>query len=121
MAEYTFQETTLYKKAFKQAKDVFEMTKSFPKEETYSLTDQIRRSSRSVCANYAEAQRKKRYPANFILKLTDCDAENSETLVWLDFALKCNYIKDDMFKELESQNKDIGKLLGHALMNPGMY
>ncbi len=121
MKEYSFQETNIYKKAFKQAMDIFEISKSFPKEETYSLTDQIRRTSRSVCANYAEAHRKKRYPANFISKLTDCDAENSESLVWLDFALACKYMSDDTFIALDSQNKEIGKLLGHALANPGKY
>lgn len=78
MATYNFKDTAVYKKAFSLSMDIFEASKSFPKEETYSLTDQIRRSSRSVCANLAEANRKKRYPANFISKLTDCDAENSE-------------------------------------------
>ncbi len=121
MAEYTFQETNIYKKAFKQAMDIFEISKSFPKEETYSLTDQIRRSSRSVSANYAEAQRKKRYLAHFISKLTDSDAENSETLVWIDFAFACKYITQEKYNEFLLLNKEIGKLLGHALINPQKY
>ena len=77
MREYSFRETSIYKKAFLQAMEIFEMSKSFPKEETYSLVDQIRRSSRSVCVNYAEAHRKRRYQAHFISKLSDCDMENT--------------------------------------------
>ncbi|HEX8562393.1 MAG TPA: four helix bundle protein [Flavobacterium sp.] len=73
--------------------ELFEVSKSFPKEECYSLTDQIRRSSRSVCANMAEAYRKRRYPKNFISKLSDCDAENSETTVWLEFALSVSILR----------------------------
>ncbi|HKZ68777.1 MAG TPA: four helix bundle protein [Anaerolineales bacterium] len=73
--------------AFESAVRIFELTKTFPPEERYSLTDQIRRSSRSVCANIAEAWRKRRYPNNFVSKLSDADAEATETLVWLDFAL----------------------------------
>lgn len=119
--EYTFQETNIYKKGFQQAMLIFELSKSFPKEETYSLTDQIRRSSRSVCANYAEAQRKKRYPAHFISKLTDCDAENSETLVWLDFAIACQYISQEQYEKSIILNAEIGKLLGHALKFPDNY
>ncbi len=86
MAAKNFKQTKLYKLAFEQAMDVFHISKGFPKEETYSLADQVRRSSRSVCSYIAEAYRKMRYPAHFILKATDSDAENSETNVWLDFA-----------------------------------
>ena len=81
-----FKELIVYKKSFSLAMEVYEISKSFPKEEKYSLTDQIRRSSRSVCANIAEAYRKHIYVKHFVSKLTDADAENSETLVWLDFA-----------------------------------
>ena len=87
-----FKELIVYKKAFNLAMEVYEASKSFPTEEKYSLTDQIRRSSRSVCANIAEAYRKRLYIKNFISKLTDSDAENSETTVWLDFALACKYL-----------------------------
>lgn len=121
MSEYAFIETSIYKKAFKQAINIFEMTKSFPKEETYSLTDQIRRSSRSVCANYTEAHRKRRYSAHFIFKLSDCDMENTETLVWLDFAFACKYISETIYNEHLSVNNEVGKLIGHAISNPDKY
>ena len=80
-----FQDLLAYKKGFDVAMEVFEISKSFPKEETYSLTDQIRRSSRSVCANSAETYRNRDYATHFDSKLTDCDAENSETHIWLEF------------------------------------
>jgi four helix bundle protein len=121
MSDYSFRETGIYKKAIKQAMEIFELTKSFPKEEMYSLTDQIRRSSRSVCANYAEAQSKKRYPAHFISKLSDCDMENTETLVWLDFAYSCKYINEEKYNYHLELNSEVGKLLGHAIANPSKY
>lgn len=80
--------------------DIFKLSKSFPSEEKFSLTDQVRRSSRSVCANLAEAFRKRRYPKNFISKLSDCEAEAAETQVWLDFALACNYINQETYEKL---------------------
>src|SRR5687767_13517966 len=88
-------ELEVYKKAFDAAMQIFELTKRFPKEETYSLTDQIRRSSRSVCANLAEAWRKRRYKAAFISKLNDSEGEAGETQVWLQFSVKCGYLKRD--------------------------
>lgn len=86
--------------------EIFHLSKSFPNEEKYSLTDQIRRSSRSVCANLAEAYRKKRYINHFISKLTDCDGENSETNVWLEFALQCEYISQQQYNELTERNQE---------------
>jgi four helix bundle protein len=86
-------ELEVYKKAFAVAMDIFRLSKTFPKEETYSLTDQIRRSSRSVCANIAEAWRKRRYEAAFIAKLSDCESEAAETEVWLQFAVECGYLE----------------------------
>ena len=83
----------VYQKAFEAAMKIFELSKSFPKEETYSLTDQIRRSSRSVCANLAEGWRKRRYEAMFISKLADAEGQAAETQVWLEFAVKCRYLK----------------------------
>jgi four helix bundle protein len=121
MAAYNFKETTVYKKTFGLSMEIFEVSKSFPKEEKYSLTDQVRRSSRSVCANLAEAYRKKRYPAHFISKLTDCDAESSETGVWIDFAFSCKYINETSYKDLISRNEEVGKLLNHMLNNPEKY
>ncbi len=85
----------VYKKAFAAAMTIFELSKGFPKEEVYSLTDQIRRSSRSVCANLGEAWRKRRYLAAFLAKLNDSESEAAETQVWLEFAAKCGYLKRD--------------------------
>ena len=82
---------------------IFEVSKQFPSEEKYSLTDQIRRSSRSVCANLREAWAKRRYPAHFTSKLTDCDGENSETDSWLDFALDCGYLSGQVHDELSAE------------------
>ena len=91
----THRELEVYQKAFDAAMKIYELSKSFPKEETYSLTDQICRSSRSVCANLAEAWRKRRYGAAFISKLSDVEAEAAETQVWLEFAVKCKYLNRD--------------------------
>ena len=121
MGVINLKETKVYKLAFKQAMEIFSVTKGFPKEERYSLTDQIRRSSRSVCANLAEAYRKKIYPANFVLKITDCDAENSETGVWLDFSLACNYIILEQHELFIKRNEEIGRLLSHMRNNPDKY
>src|ERR1700757_1870433 len=86
----------VYKKAFDAAMLIFQESKKFPREETYSLTDQIRRSSRSVCANLAEAWRKRRYKAAFIAKLSDAESEAAETQVWIEFAVACGYLKRDL-------------------------
>jgi four helix bundle protein len=94
---------------------------SFPKEEKYSLTDQIRRLSRSVCANMAEAYRKRRYVNHFISKLTDCDGENSETSVWLDFAFECNYISSEIHKDFTHKSSEIGKLINYMINNPDKF
>ena len=91
----THHELKVYRKAFDAAIRVFELSKSFPREETYSLTDQIRRSSRSVCANLAEAWRKRRYQAAFVSKLSDSESEAAETQVWLEFAAASGYMSDD--------------------------
>jgi four helix bundle protein len=98
--------------AFKTAMDIFELTKSFPIEEKYSLTDQIRRSSRSVCANIAEAWRKRRYEGSFIAKLSDSEAEAAETQVWIEFAVKCKYLEIEKGRTIyHSYNQIIGKLI----------
>jgi four helix bundle protein len=89
----------VYGKAFDTAMQIFELSKSFPKEETYSLTDQIRRSSRSVCANLAEAWRKRRYERSFISKLCDSEGEAAETQVWLEFAVSCGYMQREAAAE----------------------
>lgn len=97
-----FRELRVYEQAFEAAARIFELSKSWPKEERYSLTDQIRRSSRSVCANIAEAWRKRRYRAHFVSKLSDADAEAAETRVWLDFALNCGYIAQEEYASLNT-------------------
>ncbi|MEM5565236.1 four helix bundle protein [Psychroserpens sp. AS72] len=116
-----FKKLLAYQKSFDLAMQIFEISKSFPKEETYSLTDQIRRSSRSVNANMAEAYRKRRYPKHFISKLTDSDGENSETSTWLDFVLKCNYISEIQHTNLTSQNIEVGKLINYMINNPTKF
>ncbi len=103
----------VYQKAFEAAMCIFELSKSFPKEETYSLTDQMRRSSRSVCANLAEAWRKRRYEAMFISKLADSEGEAAETQVWIEFAVKCRYLKRDEATALyKTYSEVIGTLVG---------
>jgi four helix bundle protein len=91
----THRDLDVYQRAFDAAMEIFELSRGFPKEETYSLTDQIRRSSRSICANIAEGWRKRRYPASFQSKLSDSDAEAGETQVWIEFAVKCGYLPRD--------------------------
>lgn len=90
----THRELNVFKLSFEAGMEVFELSKTFPREETYSLTDQIRRSSRSVSGNLAEAFRKRRYPKAFAAKLSDSEGEAAETQVWLEYALKCNYIEE---------------------------
>jgi four helix bundle protein len=105
-------ELDVYKISFDAAMKIFEISKRFPKEETYSLTDQIRRSSRSVCSNQAEAFRKRRYPKSFISKLSDSESEAAETQTWLDFAENCKYIKSAEHNELYATYENIiGKLV----------
>ena len=121
MAAITVKETRVYQLAFELAMEIFEISRSFPKEETYSLTGQIRKSSRSVCICLIEAYRKKIYPAHFVAKVTDSDMENSETSGWLDFALACKYITTQKHQDLISKNSEIGKLLNHMINNPAKY
>ncbi len=108
----SYRELRVYQNAFESAMKIFEFTKSFPAEEKYSMVDQMRRSSRSVCANLAEAWRKRRYPAHFVSKLSDCESEAEETRVWLEFVLRCRYVNQETFNELDS-NYDliIGQLV----------
>lgn len=110
-----------YQLAFNLAKTIFEISKSFPKEERYSLTDQIRRSSRSTCANIAEGYRKRIYPKHFKSKMTDADGEASETQVWIDFALNCKYIDEETHQNLTSKYPEVGKMLGHMIKYPKKY
>ena len=108
----------VYNKAYGLAMEIFQISKEWPKEERYALTDQIRRSSRSVCSNLREAWAKRRYEAHFISKLTDVDGENSETDTWLNFAKDCNYLKIDEYKRLVDECSEIGAMPGSMLKNP---
>ncbi|MCK5493870.1 MAG: four helix bundle protein [Candidatus Omnitrophica bacterium] len=101
----------VYQLAFKSAMKIFEISKKFPKEEMYSLTDQIRRSSRSVCSSISEGWRKRRYSAVFINKLSDSSQEAAETQTWLEFALGCKYIDNRTFKELDEKYEHIFAML----------
>jgi four helix bundle protein len=100
---------------------IFQITKLFPKEEMYSLTDQIRRSSRIVPANIAESYRKRVYPKSFHSKLTDSDAENSETQVWLEFSFKCSYINESVYNEMLNESIEVGKLINYMNLNPQKF
>lgn len=101
------QDLVIYQMAFDAAMRIFELSKQFPYEERFSLTDQVRRSSRSVCANMAEAWRKRRYQAAFIAKLSDCEAEAAETQTWIEFAVKCNYLDVEVGRELYGKYNQI--------------
>lgn len=114
----THKDLEVYELAFETAMEIFELSKSFPKEERYSLTDQIRRSSRSVAANIAEAFRKRRYPKAFISKLSDSEGEAAETQVWIDFALKCKYIDNKMYEKLFDKYDHIISMLVNMIKQP---
>lgn len=112
-----FRSLLAYKKGFELAMEIFEITKTFPKEEMYSLTDQIRRSSRSVCINISESYRKRKYPKHFYSKLTDSASENAETQGWIDFAYACKYINTETKEKLSNKNTEVGKLLAYMMNN----
>ncbi len=116
-----FQDLLAYKKSFELAMEIYSISILFPSEEKYSLTDQIRRSSRSVSANIAEATRKRRYEKHFISKLTDSDSENAETQVWLEYAYACKYIESNDFETLTSKSLEVGKLLNYMMNNPDKF
>ncbi len=111
----------IYRKAYDLAMQIFQLSASFPDEEKYALTSQIRRSSRSVCLNLREAWAKRRYEAHFLSKLSDCDAENSETDSSLDFARDCNYITSEEHQKLTDLLSEVGKMLGSMLVNPDKF
>lgn len=114
MNNSNFTSLTAYNKAFTLAMEIFEISKTFPKEERYGLTSQIRDSSRSVCSSIGEANRKRQYPAHFVSKSSDGDSENTETRVWLDFALSCFYITENAWEKLESKVDEVGRLLSRT-------
>ncbi len=100
---------------------IFLVSKEFPVEEKYALTDQIRRSSRSVSANIAESYAKRIFPKYFVSKLSDADAENLETQTWLEFALVCGYINKEIYDDLFLKSKEVGKLLNYMMNNPAKF
>ncbi len=111
----------VYKQAYALSMEIFNLSKAWPADERYSLTDQIRRSSRSVCANLREAWSKRRYEAHFLSKLTDCDGENSETDTWLDYARDCGYISVEQHAQLAKESEGIGRMLGKMLKDPSSF
>ena len=117
----SFKDLLAYKKAYELAMEIFHISKNFPDEEKYSLTDQIRRSSRSVCSNLAEGYRKRQYEAHFVSKVSDADMENSETQVWLDFSHECKYISKETHDCLIARSEEVGRLLNHMIANPEKY
>lgn len=111
----------VYKTAFEMQQRIFKLTKTFPREEMYSLTDQIRRSSRSVGANLSEAWAKRRYPAHFVSKLSDSDGETEETVHWLETAFECEYIAKEERDELVSSCQHISGMLNKMMDNPDSW
>ena len=101
--------------------EIFHLTKSFPPEERYSLTDQIRRSSRSVPANIAEGYRKRQYPKMFVNKISDSDGEATETQVWLEFSRDCGYLLNEICSKLLSEYEEVGRMLGSMIQNPEKF
>ncbi len=116
-----FKDLLAYKKGFLLAMKIYETSKTFPTEEKYSLIDQIRRSSRSICANIAEGYRKRRYFAHFISKLSDADMENTETQVWIEFSYSCGYISETTKTEWEQDSLEIGRLIGYMIAKPDKF
>ena len=117
----SFEDLVVYQLALELQQEIFEVTKSFPKEEMYSLTDQIRRSSRSVGANISEAWAKRRYQAHFISKLSDSDGEQNETRHWLMSAKLCNYIPNEVYSELIEKCKSVGRKVGHMMLHADQW
>ena len=121
LARGGFRDLKVYQLAYKLAMEIFNETKTFPHDERYSMTSQIRRSSRSVAANLAEGYRKRQYPNMFVSKLADCDAEAAETQVWLDFARDCGYLSKGRHDELATGYDELGRMLSGMISNPGKF
>ncbi|HLT53862.1 MAG TPA: four helix bundle protein [Flavobacteriaceae bacterium] len=117
----SFKTLLAYQKSFELAMEIFQISKAFPKEEQFSLTSQIVRSSRSVCASIAEAYRKRQYVKHFQSKLSDADSENAETQLWLNFALACNYIDESKKNDIQIKSEEVGKLINYMINNPEKF
>ncbi len=116
-----FKNLLAYKKSYLVAMKIFRLSKNFPLDERHSLTMQIRRSSRSVCANFAEAFRRSSYPKYFQVKLNDASTENAETEIWLDFSRDCGYLSDEEYKEIYELNTEAGKLIYYIANHPEKF
>ena len=121
MTSQGFRDLKVYQLAFRLAMEIFKLSKGFPKEEKYSLTDQIRRASRSVAANIGEGYRKKRYVKMFVSRMADADGEATETQVWIDFAAECGYFSTEQQAELRSAYEEIGRMLGGMIAHPERF
>ena len=119
--EQGYKDLKVFQLAYKLAMEIFEITKLFPKEEIYSLTDQIRRSSRSVCVNIGEGYRKRKYPKHFSSKMTDSDGECTETQIWIDFSKDCKYITNEIRDKLYKEYEEVGRMLGSMVNNPEKF
>ncbi|PQJ72301.1 four helix bundle protein [Polaribacter butkevichii] len=117
----SFKTLLAYKKGFALAMEIFHLSKTFPKSELFSLTSQIVRSSRSVCSNISEGYRKRQYEKHFKSKISDADSENSETQLWLDFALACDYISEEKKIVLQNKSEEVGKLLNYMMNNSDKF
>jgi four helix bundle protein len=117
----SFRDLKVYQKAFDFAMKIFEITKKFPSEEKFELTDQIRRSSRAVCRAIGEGYRKRQYPKHFSSKMSNADKENTETQVSLDFAETCKYISQEEYQELINNSEEIDRMLNHMVENPEKF
>ena len=116
-----FRELRVYQLAFKLAMEIFHESKKFPPEEKYSLTDQIRRASRSVPTNIGEGYRRKRYPKMFVSKMSDADGEGTETQVWIDLAQACGYISEQLQMEWRTGYEEVGRMLGGMMAHPERF
>jgi len=117
----SFKDLKVFKLSYQLAMKIFHLSKSFPREEMYALTDQIRRASRSVSQNIAEGYRKRRYPKHFTSKMTDADGEASETIVCLDFAKDCGYLSEKTYNSLINRYQEVGRMLGSMANNPDRF
>jgi len=116
-----YEDLLAFQISYALAKKVFIISKTFPQEERYALTDQLRRSSRSVCVNIVEAYRKRSYPKHFISKLSDADGECSETMVWLLMAFDFNYLDNNTYSDLKEDCERIGRIIGTMMKYPGKF
>lgn len=117
----TYRDLTVFKKSFSLALDIHLLSNKFPKDEIFGMTSQIKRSSKSVTATIVEAYRKRLYEAYFVSKVSDADMENSETQLWLDFALELKYIDKEIYSQFIERAEEVGKLLNHMINNPKKY